>query len=297
MITTAQNNNDCKPPSFGQSYYCIHFILTVCYKLKVKEVFCCQECVCWSCNRAVFSQDNLCLITSIKSFEVRLVHIKLLLCISCLLANTRLKSSSGPLWTFSFSRKACGLIHNIDKAGLFNYFMVHYGTLSKINLWYIHNYIHIYIFIFIIYEFPHQQDRERLTTLLFIAKLKTFDKRGATSVFPLFLRSTKAMSLSLRRTRRWSPSSSNTFTTTGRVTACLSPPWWRESFSSWWGTHTQWHGASLQTMTATVPEKHANPVYSQEECATYLSLLLESMTSFLTFSVTQFLSLPRFFIS
>lgn len=100
------------------------------------------------------------------------------------------------------------------------------------------------------------------------------------SVFPLFLRSTKAMSLSLRRTPRWSPSSSNTFTTTGRVTACPSPPWWRESFSSWWVARIQWHGALLQTMTATVPEKHANPVDSQQECAAYLPLLLESVTSF-----------------
>lgn len=37
-----------------------------------------------------------------------------------------------------------------------------------------------------IYEFPHQQGRERLTTLLFIAKLKTFGKRGATSVKEFF---------------------------------------------------------------------------------------------------------------
>lgn len=43
---------------------------------------------------------------------------------------------------------------------------------------------------------------------------------------------------------------------------------------------SRWHGALLQTMSATMPEKHANPVFSQEECATYLSLSLESMTSF-----------------
>lgn len=149
----------------------------------------------------------------------------------------------------------------------------------------------------IIYEFSHHKNRERLTTLLFIAKLKTFDKWGATSVKEFFC--------SLPQINKGYEFESETDT---EVIPKLIKYIYdnRESDSVSFSTLVErviqqlvsrWHEALLQTMTATAPEKHANPVYSQEECATYLSLLVTSMTSFLTFSVVQCsLSLLQFFI-
>lgn len=57
-------------------------------------------------------------------------------------------------------------------------------------------------------------------------------------VSSILTRSTRVTSLSPRRIRRSSLSWSNTFTTTGKMTACPSPPWWSGSFSSWWVTST-----------------------------------------------------------
>lgn len=122
----------------------------------------------------------------------------------------------------------------------------------------------------IIYEFPHQQDRGWLMTLLFITTLKTFDK-WETSVKECFS--------SLPQINKGYEFESETDT---EVIPKLIKYIYdnRESDNVSFSTLVErviqqlvsrWHGALLQTMTATVPEKHANPVYSQEECATKIN--------------------------